>query len=49
LSAANPNTQRVQASLDRARQQQADLLLARWAAQQMAQRNRAPSTANDDD
>ena len=42
---ANPDAQRVQASLDRSRRQQADLLLAQWAAQQMAQQSRAPSAA----
>ena len=47
--AANPDAQRVQASLDRSRRQQADLLLAQWAAQQMAQQNRVPSPSADDD
>jgi len=47
--AANPDGQRVQASLDGSRRQQAVLLVAQWAAQQMAQRTRGLSAAINDD
>ncbi|MGB0630849.1 MAG: hypothetical protein ACPGRZ_09150 [Alphaproteobacteria bacterium] len=49
-AAQNANTARMDNALARSRRQQTDLLLAQWAAQQMAaQKNAAPATAPESD